>query len=93
MLVVRYTTDMSKRLQVVVDDAELRSFQRAAARSGLTLAEWVRQVLRRAEQASSTGDPDHKLSAIRRATAFGFPAPDVDQMLAEIERGYAADRS
>jgi hypothetical protein len=84
---------VSKRLQVVVDDAELRCFQRAAARSGLTLAEWVRQVLRRAEQASSTGDPDRQLSAIRRASTHAFPAPDIDQMLAEIERGYSADPS
>jgi hypothetical protein len=84
---------MSKRLQVVVDDADLRRFQRAAARSGVTLAEWVRQALRRAEQTSSTSDPDHQLSVVRRAATHAFPAPDIDQMLAEIERGYAADRS
>jgi hypothetical protein len=84
---------VSKRLQVVIDDAELGSFQRAAARSGVTLAEWVRQVLRRAEQSSSTGDPDRKLAAIRRATTYAFPAPDVDQMLPEIERGYSAEGS
>jgi hypothetical protein len=84
---------MSKRLQVVVDDVELRCFQGAAARSGVTLAEWVRQALRRAEQASSTSDPDRQLSAVRRAATHAFPAPDIDQMLAEIERGYSADRS
>jgi hypothetical protein len=82
---------MSKRLQVVLDDAELRRFQRAAGRSGLTLAEWVRQALRRAERATSTGDPDRKLGAIRLAVTHSFPAPDIEQMLAEIERGYLHD--
>jgi hypothetical protein len=33
---------MSKRLQVVVDDAELERFQGAARREGMTLSEWVR---------------------------------------------------
>lgn len=84
---------MSKRLQVVVDDAELQRFQRVAARSGVTLAEWVRQVLRRAEQASAVGDPDRQLSAIRRAATYDFPAPEIDQMLAEIEQGYSAGPS
>jgi hypothetical protein len=82
---------VSKRLQVVVDDAELRRFQRAAARNGMTLAEWVRQVLRRAEQTTSAADPDRQLGAIRRAATYEFPAPDIDQMLAEIERGYLAN--
>jgi hypothetical protein len=87
-VVVEYTTTMSKRLQVVVDDAELHRYQRAAGRSGLTLAEWVRQALRSAERTTAVGDPDRKLGAIRRATAHEFPAPDIEQMLAEIEHGY-----
>jgi hypothetical protein len=89
--VVSYTTDVSKRLQVVVDDAELRRFQHVAERSGLTLAEWVRQTLRRAERTASTTDPDRKLEAIRRAATNQFPTADVDQMLAEIEQGYLHD--
>jgi hypothetical protein len=84
---------MSKRLQVVVDDAELRRFQRVAARNGVTLAEWARQVLRRAEQASAVGDLDRQLTAIRLAAAHDFPAPEIDQMLAEVEQGYLAEPS
>jgi len=82
---------MSKRLQVVVDDAELRRFRRAAKQAGMTLSEWVRQTLRRAERSVSTGDVERKLAAIRRAAKYEFPAPDIEQMLEEIEKGYEQD--
>ncbi len=82
---------MSKRLQVVVADAELRDFERAARRSGLTLSEWVRQVLRGAERTRATVSPDRKLHAIRTAVRHEFPVADIDVMLTEIESGYAQD--
>jgi len=79
---------MSKRLQVVVEDSEFGRFQRAARARGLTLATWVRQALRVAEAQGSSGDLDSKLAAVRAASGYAFPAPDIDVMLAEIERGY-----
>jgi hypothetical protein len=80
---------MSTRLQVVVDDAELEGYQRAARRHGLTLSEWVRQALRREEMATVGDDIPGKLAAIRSAAQHDFPTGDVDTMLAEIERGRA----
>jgi hypothetical protein len=47
--------------------------------------------LRSAEAAAATGDPDSKLGAIRSAVSHDFPAPDVEQMLAEVEQGYIQD--
>jgi hypothetical protein len=82
---------VSKRLQVVVDDAELGRFQDAATRRGLTLSEWVRQVLREAESSAAIGDPRRKLEAIRMAARLEFPVADIETMLDEIERGYAQD--
>ena len=79
---------MSKRLQVVVDESELGRFQLAARARGLTLATWVRQALRVAEAQGASGDLDSKLAAVRAASSHAFPAPDIDVMLAEIERGY-----
>lgn len=79
---------MSKRLQVVLADAEWRRFRQTAKRAGLTLSEWVRQTLRRAEREISTADPEHKVAAIRTAAQHEHPAPDIEQMLAEIEQGY-----
>lgn len=84
---------MSKRLQVVLDETELRRFRRAARRAGVTLSEWVRQTLRRAERDVSDGDVERKLAAIRRAASLSdpHPAPDIDQLNAEIEKGYLED--
>lgn len=34
------------------------------------------------------GDSERKLASVRAAAAHAFPSGDVDDMLAEIERGY-----
>jgi hypothetical protein len=79
---------MSKRLQVVVRDEDLKSFQEVAGIQGLTLSEWVRQTLRKAERDVSCDDVQRKLAAIDRAMSYrdGPPMPDIDQLLAEMER-------
>jgi len=79
---------MSKRLQVVLDDAELQEIRATAARQRLTVAEWVRQSLRSARRAESQPDTRSKLDAVRAAYRHDFPAPDIKELLAEIERGY-----
>lgn len=79
---------MTKRLQVLLDDAELRTIQRLARRDKLTTAEWVRRRLREGA-ASARGDTASKLAAIHAAYRYNIgPSPDIDQMLAEIEQGY-----
>ena len=83
-----YTTGVSKRLQVVIDDAELRRYEESAEALGLSLSAWVRLALRAAEREVAGGDVDQKLAAIREAFGKSFPAPDIDTMLAELERGY-----
>ena len=82
---------MTKRLQVLMDDDELRSIQRLARNEHVTTAEWVRQRLREAQEARGRPDIATKLAAIQRASQFRAPAPDIEQMLAEIERGYLDD--
>ena len=79
---------MSKRLQVVIDEKELREIERAARNHKLTVSEWVRQTLRAARQRQPAGDPTKKLQFIRAAVANSFPTADIDQMLREIEAGY-----
>ena len=82
---------MSKRMQVLIDEAEYRRLQRAARRQGMTLAEWVRQVLRAACREVSATGPERKLAAIRAAARHSFPIGDIDQVNAEIERGYLGE--
>jgi hypothetical protein len=79
---------MSKRLQVLLDEAELRDIQRIARRQRLTVAEWVRQTLRAARRREPGGDVARKLEAVRAAVRHAFPTAGIDAMLAEIERGY-----
>ena len=66
----------------------------AARRDRLTVSEWVRQTLREARRRQPGRDAGRKLQAIRAAASHAFPTTDIDQMLAEIERGYlgGADR-
>jgi len=84
---------MTKRLQVLMDDAELHSIQRLARREQVTTAEWVRQRLREAQAQRARPDIASKLAAIRTASTYRFPAPPIEQMLEEIERGYLDDPS
>jgi hypothetical protein len=80
---------MSKRLQVLFDEAELRDLREAARREEVPLSEWVRRALREARRGVPGGDIDTKLRAVRAAARHEFPTADIDEMLTEIERGYA----
>ena len=84
---------MTKRLQVLLDDAEWRQIERAARAEKTTIAEWVRRALRGARRGRSSKDVDQKLAAIRTAADHRYPAPGIDQMNAEIEQGYFNPRS
>jgi len=81
---------MSKRLQVLLDEREWREVQRAARAQRTTVAEWVRQALRAARRREPLGDAGRKLDAVRAAVRHAYPVADMEQMLAEIERGYLA---
>ena len=78
-------------MQVLVDEREYRSFQRIARHKGMTMAEWVRAVLRAAAAAEPAVSPARKLAAVREAVRHSGPTGDIDQMLEEIERGYRAN--
>lgn len=84
---------MTKRLQVLMDDDELQQIQRLARRDLVTTAEWVRQRLREAQEQRARPDIASKLAAIQKASTYRAPVPDIEQMLAEIERGYLDDQS
>ncbi len=62
--------------------------RRVAARHGATVSEWVRDALRRARRDEATGDVVQKLAAVRLAAQHRFPTADIEDMLAQTERGY-----
>ncbi len=77
---------MSKRLQVIFDDAELADVREAARRQGLPVSEWVRRSLRDARRNDPGGSLETKLRAVRAAMGHDFPTADIDQMLAEVSQ-------
>jgi hypothetical protein len=79
---------MTKRLQVLLDDEELAEIQATARRHRQTTAAWVREALRTARSASEPADIERKLETIRVAARHQGPTADIDEMLAQIERGY-----
>lgn len=82
---------MSKRLQVLLDEDEFLELQRAAGRRRMTVAAWVRETLRAARLREPEGDTAAKLAAVRAAGRHAFPTADsVEEMNAEIQRGYLA---
>lgn len=82
---------MTKRLQVLLEDAEYAALQKAAAARGVTVAEWVRRALLAARRQESSGDVDRKLDAIRTAVRQTGPAGQIERINAELERGYGGE--
>lgn len=80
---------MSKRLQVLLNETEFDELREAARRRGVPVSDWVRDALRNAHRREQGGDVDSKVRTIRAAARHEFPTADIDEMLAEIERGHA----
>ncbi len=81
---------MTKRLQVLLDEDEFDEIKAAAKLERQTMSEWVRQRLRRGRIMRAPGadlDTQAKLRAIDEASRHSFPTCDIEQMLAEIEKG------
>ena len=75
-----------------MQDEEWRQVERLARKHGMTLSEWARQALRKARLASAETNVEAKLNAIRTAAMLtDAPAPDIEQMLRETERGYLTE--
>jgi hypothetical protein len=82
---------MTTRMQVLLEDDEFAEIRRVAKRHRMTVAEWVRQALRRARRDEPAADPRKKIAAVREAARGKYPTADIDRMLTEIEGGYLAD--
>jgi hypothetical protein len=79
---------MAKRLQVILRDPDYREMQKMARSRRMSLAEWVRQALDLARRREPLGDASKKIAIIRAAAQHDYPTGDIDNMLAEIEKGY-----
>jgi hypothetical protein len=84
---------MAKRLQIILRDSEYREIQSMARSRRMSVAEWVRQALGITRRRRPLDEVEKKLEAIRAAARHESPTSDIDTMLAEIERGYAAGQT
>ncbi len=82
---------MTKRLQVLLEDDELAEIQALARRRRQTTAAFVREALRTARTTAEYPAPEVKLRAVREAAALAYPIGEIDELLAEIDRGYRFD--
>ncbi len=74
-----------------MDDAELQEIKQAARRNRMTVAEWVRLALRAARRREAPPSTDRKLQVVREAARHRYPAGEIDDMLADIDRGYTQE--
>ena len=68
-------------------DEEIEQIRRSAEREGLTVSEWARRALRRAQRRQAVPTPVRKTKALDRALKCGHPTGDIEEILASIERG------
>ena len=77
---------MQKRLHALLDEEEYLEIQSLARQQRMTVAEWIRQDLRRTMK-DHRGEAEAKLRAIADASRHRFPTASIDKMLSEIEAG------
>jgi len=78
---------MSKRLQIIVPDDEAEQLRRCAEREGMTLSEWARRALDRAQKSQLGPTQEGKLDALETALRCSHPTAPIEEMLNDIERG------
>jgi hypothetical protein len=80
---------MGTRLQVILDDDELEEIRQVAAAQRVTVAEWVRQALRRARAVEPRQVAEQKLRVVRESARYGYPTGEIDDLLEQTARGRA----
>ena len=75
---------MSNRLQILVSEKLDSRLRKAADREQVSMGEWVRRAIEERLEHRAAGLPDDPLAALGGLCA---PTADIDDMLAEIERG------
>ncbi len=72
-------------------DEEYEAVADLARREGKPVARIVRDSLRRTVAEEQRVSPEERIAAVLRFARFSGPTGDIDQLLAEIERGRALE--
>jgi hypothetical protein len=82
---------MSKRLQVLMPEAQYGAIRRLARSQGVSVGEWVRRVLDDACRRTSARSPQDRIARLRELSRHRFPSGDIQAMNREIGLGYVAE--
>ncbi len=74
---------MSERLQIILDARDVALVRQTSARAGQSVSEWVRGLIRR----QFAKHPPKKADLLKTFGQLELPAPPIDRMLSEIEKG------
>lgn len=78
---------MSKRLQVLLPDAQYRAMAGFCKRQKITVAEWVRECIRRGFASIQPDSPEKKMAKILKYAKYRGPTADISELLSDIEKG------
>ncbi len=83
---------MSVRLQVLLDDEELKEVKELAVQEHLTVSAWVRRAIQHEKKERPITAARKKLQNIQSFSKYSFPVSDYSDMAAEIESGYLKEK-
>jgi hypothetical protein len=79
---------MSIRLQVILENEEMKEIKKLAEQEKMTVSAWVRRAIAHEKRERPTLIAHKKIDVIRKASQYNFPSGDIDTITAEIESGY-----
>ncbi|MDB5038109.1 MAG: hypothetical protein JWQ35_1637 [Bacteriovoracaceae bacterium] len=78
---------MSKRLQVLLPDADYKALIRGVRALKMSVSDWVRDQIREGLQKGKSESAEERLSKILKYAKYSGPTGNIENMLNEIERG------
>ncbi len=79
---------MSIRLQVLLDEEELREVKTLAEQEKITVSAWVRRAIQHEKKERPGTTARKKLQVINSFAKYDFPTGDYKDIAAEIDSGY-----
>lgn len=78
---------MSKRIQIPISESEARLFKASAKKTGLSLAEWARRLMKAKAQESMGPLKKTSEAALKSLFAINAPIDDVEVMIGQSFKG------
>jgi hypothetical protein len=85
--IYKYTHTISKRLQILLPDDELRLQRRVARQRKRSVSSLAREGIQLVMAQTESLSAEERLSRILRFSRFAAPTADIETMLREIEAG------